>query len=546
MSPLSPSLGGIPVKWRKMSETGTGAFRNRIPTQLRRSLPLYAVVVVLFFIMFNAHVFTLSSSTSSITNHQITQKALQSDEYGFPKKIWQSWKVDPYNMATRDLDTAKTWTTKNPGYRYEVLTDYNDMVYVESQYGPSSSINRPDIIDFYKSVNISIIKADLLRYLIMYAEGGVYADIDVEDLRPIKRFVPERYWDSLSEIDMVVGIEIDQPEFKDHPILGSKCMSFCQWTFMCKPRLPVMLNLVENIMAWLNGLASQQKVHLSELQLDFDEVISGTGPSAFTIALLKEMNRIKPPSMASKEITWDNFHAMDESKVVSRVLVLDVEAFAAGQGHSDSGNHNARGALVKHHYHASNWPSKHPRYAHPVYGEVERCNWDLACVEKWDKDVEAYKSLSIEKQNKLKEWRRLELERERERQLKEQEQAIKLEQLGEAVRKAEEEQKRRDELEREMRERMRVEDQALKPLHPEEHGAEEKKQEGEGLIMFGGRPVPGQTLPKGEKETEGDDGNSDGKKQEVKKEEGQEGQGKNGKQPVFGQPAPEKGPFGGL
>lgn len=523
-----------------MSETGTlGAFRNRIPTQLRRALPLYAVGIILFIFMLNAHVFTLSSSSSSIISHQSTQKALKgysADEHGFPKKIWQSWKVDPYNMATRDLDTAKTWTTKNPGYRYEVLTDYNDMVYVEEQYGPHSTINRPDIIEFYKSVNISIIKADLLRYLIMYAEGGVYADIDVEDLRPIKRFVPERYWDSLAEIDMVVGIEIDQPEFKDHPILGSKCMSFCQWTFMCKPRLPVMLNLVENIMAWLNGLATQQGVHLSELQLDFDEVISGTGPSAFTIALLKEMNRISSASPSAKsngqkEITWDNFHAMDESKVVSRVLVLDVEAFAAGQGHSDSGNHNARGALVKHHYHASNWPSKHPRYAHPVYGEVERCNWDLACVEKWDRDVEAYKSLSIEEQNKLKEWRRVELERERERQLKEQEQAIKLEQLGEAVRKAEEEQKRRDELEREMAERKKVEDQALKPLHPGEHGAEEKKQEGEGLIMFGGRPVPGQNLPLKVDE--------EGMKTDEKKV-APEGQ------PAFGQPAPEKGPFGGL
>jgi hypothetical protein len=78
--------------------------------------------------------------------------------------------------------------------------------------------------------------------------------------------------------------------------------------------------------------------------------------------------------------------------------VLDVEAFAAGQGHSDSGNHNARGALVKHHYHASNWPSRHPRFRHPVYGEVERCNWDIACVQKWDRDVENFKNLPLEEQ----------------------------------------------------------------------------------------------------------------------------------------------------
>ena len=33
---------------------------------------------------------------------------------------------------------------------------------------------------------------------------------------------------------------------------------------------------------------------------------------------------------------------MSESKLVNGVLVLTVEAFAAGQGHSDSGNHQAR------------------------------------------------------------------------------------------------------------------------------------------------------------------------------------------------------------
>jgi N-acyl-L-homoserine lactone synthetase len=131
------------------------------------------------------------------------------------------------------------------------------------------------------------------------------------------------------------------------------------------------------------------------VQLDFDEVISGTGPSAFTIAILAEMNRrASEPGV----ITWDRFHDMDESRLVNGILVLDVEAFAAGQCHSDSGNHNARGALVKHHYHASNWPSRHPRFRHPVYGEVERCNWDVACVKKWDEDVAAFKALSPEEQ----------------------------------------------------------------------------------------------------------------------------------------------------
>jgi mannosyltransferase OCH1-like enzyme len=243
----------------------------------------------------------------------------------------------------------------------------------------------------YRSLTARIIKADLLRYLVMYLEGGVYTDIDVEALKPIDRFIPDRFQER--DIDMVVGVEIDQPQFEDHPILGKKSKSFCQWTFMCKPRLPVMMHLIDNIVKWLSDVAKKQNCPVSDIVLDFDEVISGTGPSAFTIAILKEMSRRE-----GKTITWDTFHELGESKLVGGVLVLTVEAFAAGQGHSDSGNHGGRQALVKHHYHASGWPSKHPRYSHPVYAEVERCNWDEQCVKQWDFDIASWDTLKPEEQ----------------------------------------------------------------------------------------------------------------------------------------------------
>ncbi|KAJ9138296.1 Alpha-1,6-mannosyltransferase Och1 [Coniochaeta hoffmannii] len=373
--------------------SATTRLRNRVPTQMRRCIPLYIAFICFILVLLNADMFTVATKPASLfKRHTPAQKPLHTSKPGgrFPRKIWQTWKVDPLSFDQRDALTAKTWTAKNPDYRYEVLTDANDLTWIEQHYGPEG-LGRQDIVDFYRNVNATIIRADLLRYLIMYAEGGVYADIDVEALKPVRRWITDRFDEA--DVDMVIGVEIDQPQFGNHPILGKKSQSFCQWTFMCKPRLPVMLRLVEQIMAWLSGLAAQQGVAISDVHLDFDEVISGTGPSAFTVAILEEMNR-----GAGSKVTWDRFHDMDESRLVSRVLVLDVEAFAAGQGHSDSGNHNARGALVKHHYHASNWPSRHPRFRHPVYGEVERCNWDAECVRKWDADVEMFKTLPPEEQ----------------------------------------------------------------------------------------------------------------------------------------------------
>ncbi|CAC9888797.1 unnamed protein product [Aureobasidium pullulans] len=312
------------------------------------------------------------------------------ENFLFPRKIWQTWKVDVLDFEEKHLKVARSWTNVNPSFRYEVLTDQNSLAWVEYNFGPDR-FNRLDIIYMYKEITAKIIKADLLRYLVMYVEGGVYTDIDVEAIRPVQRFIPER-WNE-RDIDMVVGVEIDEPEWKDHPILGPKSQSFCQWTFMCKPQLRVMMDLVENIMDWLRDEATKQRVPIGEIKLDFDQVISGTGPSAFTKAILADMSR-----KTGRDITWNTFHGLDESKVVGNVLVLTVEAFAAGQGHSDSGTHDTKQALVKHHYHASQWPKSHPRYKHPIFGEIEECNWKPECLAK-DKIEEEEKRLEEERKH---------------------------------------------------------------------------------------------------------------------------------------------------
>lgn len=361
--------------------------------QAHRGLSIYiccCAVVVLILSQLSSHGPAAKPADLVKRTFQHYQSTLA--EGAFPRKIWQSWKVDPLDFEERDLICARSWVSKNPGYRYEVLTDSNDMQYVETHFGPNG-LDRPNIVYVYQSLTAKIIKADLLRYLVMYIEGGLYVDIDVEALKPIDRFIPDTSRFHEQDIDMIIGVEVDQPQFADHPILGPKSMSFCQWTFMCKPRLPVMLHLVENIVNWLYDLSEQQNVPISEISFNFDDVISGTGPSAFTQAILAEMSQRE-----KKEVTWDYFHQMDESRLVGGVLVLTVEAFAAGQGHSDSGTHDSRNALVKHHYHASGWPTLHPRYKHPVYGEVEACNWDPDCVKLWDFSKAAFDALPPEEQ----------------------------------------------------------------------------------------------------------------------------------------------------
>jgi mannosyltransferase OCH1-like enzyme len=320
---------------------------------------------------------------------------------------------------------ARPWAELNLQHRYELLSDTNEEGYINSAYGPEG-LNRMDIIEWLRTVKDRIVRADVLRYLIMYAEGGVYADIDVEALQPIAKWVPEHY--NINDVEMVVGIEVDQPDFAKHPILGKKSMTFCQWTFMSKPKHPVMLKLVEHIRVWLAEVAKERGTDVEHVKLDFTDIISGTGPSAFANAILEYMSE-----KVGHQVTWDSFHNQVESKLVGGILVLPVEAFAAGQGHSDSGSHSTRRAFVKHHYHASKWPDSHPMLNHEMYGRVEDCNWRKDCVSKWDENVEAWKKLSKSEQAEM-------LEEKKQKEIKEKEEKAK----ADAEREAKEAQEKKE------------------------------------------------------------------------------------------------------
>lgn len=368
-------------------------FGGRLPKQLQRALPIYASCALI--VLFIVHLSSVASSpvVDVLRRDSSHQSTVSINGPLFPRKIWQTWRIDAPSFEEREKNTARTWMLENPSYRYEVLTDSNGLQYVETNFGPSG-LNRSDIVEMYRSLTAKIVKADLLRYLIMYMEGGLYTDIDVAALKPIARFIPDTYDER--EIDMVIGVEIDEPRFRTHPILGNKSESFCQWTFMSKPSVPVMMRLVNNILTWLNDVSERQNVTVSDIVLDFNEVIEGTGPTAFTNAILAEMT-----AKTGHEVTWTTFHNMRKPKLIGGVLVLPVEAFCAGQGHSNSGTHESPQALVLHHYHASGWPVTHPRYKHPVYGEIEMCNWDAKCVNDWDAKKAAFEALAPEEQAKL-------------------------------------------------------------------------------------------------------------------------------------------------
>jgi len=96
--------------------------------------------------------------------------------------------------------------------------------------------HRPDILNTYFSLNIPILKADLLRYLILYADGGVWFDLDVscEDT-PIDNWVLAEH----RAANLVVGLEFDY-DYQEDTAMYSQ---FASWTIMAKPRSPHLMQV---------------------------------------------------------------------------------------------------------------------------------------------------------------------------------------------------------------------------------------------------------------------------------------------------------------
>ena len=93
---------------------------------------------------------------------------------GIPKKIWQTWHTPAVLLKDVDKQRVRTWQEQNSGYRYELLTDAAAENFVREHYTSEES---KWIGDIYLELTDKILKADFLRYLVLYASGGVRTPI---------------------------------------------------------------------------------------------------------------------------------------------------------------------------------------------------------------------------------------------------------------------------------------------------------------------------------------------------------------------------------
>jgi mannosyltransferase OCH1-like enzyme len=93
-----------------------------------------------------------------------------------PKIIHQTWKTEriprkwaPFVKKVRDL---------NPGWEYRLWTDSDNEAFVRKEF--------PEFYPVFRGFSREIMRADVIRYLIMLRIGGLYLDLDYEVLAPFE------------------------------------------------------------------------------------------------------------------------------------------------------------------------------------------------------------------------------------------------------------------------------------------------------------------------------------------------------------------------
>lgn len=100
-----------------------------------------------------------------------------------PKLLHQTWKnadlparFQQYQQSAQQMHPAPEWT-------YRLWTDDAMEPFVREHFGP--------LLENFYAMPRHIMRVDTFRYMVLYVQGGVYADLDVRFLKPVDAMIAD-------------------------------------------------------------------------------------------------------------------------------------------------------------------------------------------------------------------------------------------------------------------------------------------------------------------------------------------------------------------
>lgn len=256
---------------------------------------------------------------------------------GFTPHVWQT--SGPQPLTEEQRNDMASWRAKHPFFHFTVMTDEQGDNFVREHYA-----DRPDIVDLYLRLPIVIFKADLFRYLVLVAKGGIYADIDVFCEQPISAWIPQEHLSSINSIGLIIGLEFDF-EFRGEDV--EVASQFANWIIAAKPGNKHLRRVIDSAVSGIYAIAKKNSVDIEHLELEmFPDVVNVAGPKTMTIGILEslseDLNKLVDDRMIS---------SAKEPRLIGDVLIMPNNAFAAMQ----AGFPTDRGPVLVTHHYAGSW-----------------------------------------------------------------------------------------------------------------------------------------------------------------------------------------------
>lgn len=273
---------------------------------------LGAVLVSLYVYFFIYH--GLIGSGSRI------QQPLRPQLDEIPPRIWQIF--FGYTPLDDFAPALQTWISKNQDYSYTLMSNQGAEDFAQKHYA-----DRPEILEPFLQLKFHVLRSDLLRYMILESEGGIYSDLDTVAIKSVRDWIPQ---EMRSKIHAVVGVEYDQLDGEPYYGMNER-IQFCQWTMAASRGHPIMKKIVKKVVAALTEAAERNKTSVADFQPIDDEVVQVSGPVIWTQAVMEAMSEA-----TGTEMSYLNITGMTEPRLFGDVLVLPIDGFGAGQPHSNS------------------------------------------------------------------------------------------------------------------------------------------------------------------------------------------------------------------
>jgi alpha 1,6-mannosyltransferase len=237
------------------------------------------------------------------------------------------------------------WRRMNPGYHYQMIRDDDMSAFVLDHVRDDTTLQTVMMAPGNPGI-----KSDLMRYLLLYFEGGVYTDMDTISLRPIKDWIPEKYRD---QARVVIGVEFDRLDGENWRGVHHD-MQFCQWTIAAAPGHRVFVSMLARAITYLEEHQRRSTWLGGQRPWTIEDILTTTGPAAWTDAVFQELRQMDPEIKTLRDLS-----GLTEERLIGDILILPIDGFGMGQRHSNSTRNKPPppNANAKHQFHGT-WRDK--------------------------------------------------------------------------------------------------------------------------------------------------------------------------------------------